>query len=234
MVELTRYILIFERYMHSWNRKERSLFLLFTVLVVFIATPFVEHREGGEILVVANLYLALVAAAVKLSEKRALRFLAVPLAIASMTFLWLNHMYDAWALTLASYASLTVFIGLACVSMFLYLDRSGEIGSERIYVSVCLYLLMALGWFALYSLIDTIEPGSFAEAGVVLTGKIDASKILYFSLTTLTTLGLGDILAIRPAARMFASLEAAAGVLYIAITVARLVASYQVPDRSKS
>jgi hypothetical protein len=62
---------------------------------------------------------------------------------------------------------------------------------------------------------------------VTLTGKILTTKFLYFSLTSLTTLGYGDIVAIRPAARMIATLEAAAGVLYIAITVARLVADYQ-------
>jgi Ion channel len=53
------------------------------------------------------------------------------------------------------------------------------------------------------------------------------STILYFSLTTLTTTGYGDIVAVKPAARMFATLEAASGVLYLAITVARLVASRQ-------
>jgi hypothetical protein len=40
-------------------------------------------------------------------------------------------------------------------------------------------------------------------------------------------LGYGDIVAVKPAARMFATLEAASGVLYVAITVSRLVASQQ-------
>ena len=86
-------------------------------------------------------------------------------------------------------------------------------------------------WFALYSLLDAIQPGSFAEAGVTLVGRVAPSKILYFSLTTLTTLGYGDIVAVGPIARMTAALEAVAGVLYIAITVARLVASYQTRNR---
>jgi len=54
---------------------------------------------------------------------------------------------------------------------------------------------------------------------------------LYFSLVTLTTLGYGDIVPVRPFARSLATLEAAAGILYIAITVARLVAAYQSAPR---
>jgi len=216
--------------MSLFSQKWRSLFLLFAVLLVFVATPFVENRERGEILIVVNLYLTLAAAVIKLSEKRVLLVTAIPLAATSMALLWLNHIYHAQPLMLVTHFGLAVFIGFVCVSLFIYLGGKGEIGSERIYVSVCLYLLIALGWSALYVFINAIEPGSFADTGVALTGKLDQSKILYFSLTTLTTLGFGDIVAIKPAARMFSSLEAAAGVLYVAITVARLVAAYQTSD----
>ena len=56
--------------------------------------------------------------------------------------------------------------------------------------------------------------------------------MLYFSLTTLTTLGFGDIVPISPPAKMVAALEATSGVFYVAITVARLVASYQTTAES--
>jgi voltage-gated potassium channel Kch len=57
---------------------------------------------------------------------------------------------------------------------------------------------------------------------------------LYFSFVTLTTLGYGDIVPATPLARMLTVLEAATGVLYIAITVARLVAAYQRADRGEN
>ena len=82
-----------------------------------------------------------------------------------------------------------------------------------------------------YSLLNAIQPGSFVEAGVTLVDRVHGSKFLYFSLATLITLGYGDIVAVGPAGRMLAALEVAAGVLYIAITVARLVASYQTISR---
>ena len=48
-----------------------------------------------------------------------------------------------------------------------------------------------------------------------------------FSLTTVTTLGYGDITPISPVARIWATLEAVTGVLYIAVLVARLVSLYR-------
>jgi voltage-gated potassium channel Kch len=47
--------------------------------------------------------------------------------------------------------------------------------------------------------------------------------MLYFSLTTLTTTGYGDIVPVDPFARSLANLESLIGQFYLAITVARLV-----------
>jgi hypothetical protein len=213
------------------NQERRSLFLLFSVVLFFVLAPFLEDNAIGEFCLVLSIYLTLVSATMELSGNRVLFWSAVPLAGISMVLVWANHLFRTQTLLVADHVVLAAFFGLVSVSLFNYLGRPGEITSGRLYVSVSLYFLLGLGWFALYTSINAIQPGSFAEAGIVLAGRIPPSKILYFSLATLTTVGYGDIVAVRPAARMLATMEAAAGVLYIAITVARLVASYQITKR---
>jgi Ion channel len=134
-----------------------------------------------------------------------------------------SHYYSGWPLHFANYLVLAAFLALVSASLFIYLGQKGQITTGRILVSVSLYFLLGLTWFALYNLINLAQPGSFAEAGTPLTGITHWSTMLYFSLVTLTTLGYGDIVAVKPTARMVSTLEASAGVLYIAITVARLV-----------
>jgi Ion channel len=56
--------------------------------------------------------------------------------------------------------------------------------------------------------------------------------MLYFSLTTLTPTGYGDIVAVDPFARSLANLEAVIGQFYLAITVARLV-TLELADRRR-
>ena len=56
--------------------------------------------------------------------------------------------------------------------------------------------------------------------------------MLYFSVTTLTTTGYGDIVAVDPFARSLANLEAVIEQFYLAITVARLV-TLELTDRRR-
>jgi hypothetical protein len=105
------------------NRRHHSLFLLCSVLLFFVATPLLETRESGETLVVLNLYLTLVAATVKLSERRELFLPAILLAGASIGLLWLSHVYHTKTLVIASHLCLMTFIGLVCVSLFVYLGK---------------------------------------------------------------------------------------------------------------
>jgi hypothetical protein len=217
--------------MRYLSQEQRSIFLLAFILLFIILTSFLEGDPGGELILVINMYLTLVAATMELKEKRTLFLSAIPIAATSMVLLFLNYFRPTRGLSIASGVVLAVFLGLVSVSLFAYLGRRGQITSGRIYVSVSLYFLLGIEWYALYSLLNAIQPGSFVEAGVTLVDRVHGSKFLYFSLATLITLGYGDIVAVRPAARMLAALEAAAGVLYIAITVARLVASYQTISR---
>jgi hypothetical protein len=60
---------------------------------------------------------------------------------------------------------------------------------------------------------------SGADGDLVLT-------FLYYSFTTLTTLGYGDIRPVTHAARMLSTGEALIGQLYVAILIARLVGSH--------
>jgi hypothetical protein len=191
--------------------------------------PFLEGNNIGEVALIGNLYLTLVFATLQLAAVRALFWSAVPIAATSIVLLLLSHYVPTKNLLIMNYLVLAVFLMVVSVSLFTYLGLDAGITSGHLHVSVSLYFLLGMTWFALYNLLNTLRPGSFAEGGVPMTGNPPASTMLYFSLSTLTTVGYryGDIVDIKPPARMFATLEAASGVLYIAISVARLVASYQ-------
>ena len=204
------------------TRHNRSILLLASLVLFFALAPVLEVQPTGGLLLILNLYIALVTATSELADKRVLG-IAIPIAIASGTLSLASHYYTAWPVAFANYLVLAVFLALVSASLFVYLGGRQQVTTDRILISVSLYFLLGLTWFALYNVINLVQPGSFAEAGKPLTGIPHWSTMLYFSLVTLTTLGYGDITAIKPVARMVTTLEAAAGVLYIAITVARLI-----------
>jgi hypothetical protein len=81
---------------------------------------------------------------------------------------------------------------------------------------------MGLLWAFAYEVVELLQPGSFSlktqSSGDTL------SQLAYFSFTTLTTLGFGDILPVNPLARSLTVLEGLVGQLFPLILIARLVA----------
>ena len=127
----------------------------------------------------------------------------------------------------ATSALVTISFGFIAVNLFLYLGRPGQITNGRLYGSVSLYLMIATVYYGVFNLLETINPASFSELGLPAGSPVSRHSLFYFSLVTLTTLGYGDIVPLSHQARVFAALESVTGVLYIAITVARLVAAYK-------
>ena len=95
-----------------------------------------------------------------------------------------------------------------------------------------LYLNFATIFAAAYGLIWELSPGAFANLVVQGGGPEEIGSMLYFSFTTLTTTGYGDIVAVDPFARSLANFESVLGQFFIAITVARLV-TMELADRHR-
>jgi hypothetical protein len=125
---------------------------------------------------------------------------------------------------------------LALVAMSLVIARvvfgRGRVTVHRVQGAILLYLNFALMFFIFYRLLSITVPHSFANLPESGNEFGSGAALLYFSFTTLTTLGYGDILAVHPLARSLSNLEAVIGQLYPATLLARLV-SLELAHRNK-
>jgi hypothetical protein len=112
-----------------------------------------------------------------------------------------------------------LLIGL-CVLILADVLRHPRVSSDTILGSLCVYLLISLIAAFLYLALDTANPDTFIG---IDEGDNDGADLLYFSVTTLATLGYGDITPRTQLARALATLEALAGQLYLVVLVAHLV-----------
>jgi len=99
----------------------------------------------------------------------------------------------------------------------------GRVTVHRVQGAIVLYLNIALTFASMYRLIAELDPGGFAGMPAVDTGPIFESSVVYFSLTTLTSTGFGDIVPLHPFSRSLANLESMIGQLYPATLLARIV-----------
>ena len=109
----------------------------------------------------------------------------------------------------------------------------GRVTWHRVQGAVVLYMNFALFFFTLYRFLNTLVPDAFH--GLPQSGAEYGSgaALLYFSFSTLTTVGYGDITPVYPLARNLANLEAVIGQLFPATLLARLV-SLEIEHRRQS
>jgi len=92
-----------------------------------------------------------------------------------------------------------------------------KVDGDTVKGGICVYILLGLGWMALYRLVYEINPQSFSKQFNAVW------EFMYFSFMTLTTVGYGDITPVSSFAMMLASLEAMSGQLFLVIFISRLV-----------
>ncbi len=103
------------------------------------------------------------------------------------------------------------------------LDR-GPVTGDKIAGAISAYVLMGIIWSAVYSLFFHLQPESFIIPEHLQSGSVVGLWSVYFSFTTLTTLGYGDITPQLHAVQSYAVMEAACGQIFLTVLVARLVA----------
>jgi voltage-gated potassium channel len=218
--------------MNEARHDRYSLILLISLIVFLILSAFVsEHHVLGDVVLAVSIYGTLVIGTLELSQKRNWRWPGTLLAGISMMIMLVHFFYPGRLLMVANWIFLAAFLGFVSVALFSYLGLPGSVTSGRLYGLVSLYLMLGVFYFAIFNLLETVHPHSFMETASWSPHEVSRHSLLYLSLITLTTLGYGDIVPVTPSARLVAALEATTGVLYIAITVARLVSAYQKEDK---
>ena len=84
------------------------------------------------------------------------------------------------------------------------------------------YSLLIIVFAAIYSLIDRIQPGHQFSVSGVMRG-LSFAESLYYSVTTVATVGYGDILPVANSVRMLSAIEVVTGILLLLFGFAELI-----------
>ncbi len=115
-----------------------------------------------------------------------------------------------------------LFYAVALGALALRALRERGVTRDMLLGACCAYLLLGLAFEHAFALLERLAPGSIALTGA----QPVPAELAYFSFMTLTTTGFGDILPVGSTAHLLAGLEAALGIFFAIILVARLVALY--------
>ncbi len=221
---------------HAWQDRVRdpslTILLILELGAIFFATPLAAQglpvaRAIGETMVFAVILIIVV-----LSHRRgAILIILLGLAATLASIPLRRELSPIAESVLGRGGTILAFTALTwVVAHAVY--APGRVTVHRLQGAVVLYLNLATIFASAYRLIWELRPTAFANLPGPTGGPDEIATMMYFSLTTLTTTGYGDIVPTNPFARSLANLEAIIGQLYLAITIARLV-TLQLEDRRR-
>jgi hypothetical protein len=202
------------------------LLTLLTALLALMIFVFAPLQAGGlyafQGFAIAGLLIVIGTVIIISANPIALALMCIAL-LANVAVFVMRLLQPPWPYNLHLLAAAWLIIAItlgAVVAGAVF--RRGRITSHRIVGAILLYLLIAVGFSALFAFVGLSRPDAFK--GIVLEDNAAlASELFYLSFATLTTTGYGDIVPIHPLARSLCNIEAIIGQLYPATLLARLV-----------
>jgi Ion channel len=200
--------------------------VLVLVLTTYVLTSLLSNRGwSAVVLTVATSLTSIIALTSSHARPRlvraALLLSLLTIGLAAIAAATDEHTF----LNLASAIQITL-LAVAMGAVLLRVVSSAEVSSRTILGAISVYTVLGILFTFLYGTVERIQGGTFFEG----IQRPDGSDFLFFSYTTLTTTGYGDLVPGGQPGRMLAGLEMMIGQIFLVTLVAGLVSLWRPGD----
>lgn len=206
-----------------------SFAMLLVLLISLAAYPFVDTlphlRPAAQLLDVAAVLLV-----VRLIRSTATAWSSGWVIVIPTISLQFWHLVAPQPpVEIAMLVTLIFFHGWAIGALLSYVLHDNVITRDELFAIAAVYILISLFWASAYALVVQFDPEALlVNHASNPDGQTTWADLVYYSMTTLTSTGYGDITPLSPAARSIAMLQQVTGVLFVAILIARLTSLVRV------
>lgn len=218
--------------MFSLKRYSARGFLAFLVLLFFVS-PWIRQTADPRLVWSILITAVLVAASLAAGDRLSSRIWWLAAAAPVIVFLWIHHFHPERVSLSFSHGLIWLFATWVSLRLFRHVLRAKKIDAEILSAAVATYLMAALAWGLAYIVVWDADPQAFTFAtGPPASHSMHGFTALYFSLSTISTVGYGDIMPTSPVARLLSMVEAVGGMFYMTMLIARLVSVYSSDNKS--
>jgi hypothetical protein len=203
-------------------RRHPSAFLLAAQLLSLMLYPAMDASPSGRLLFGAVGVVVLALALWVVNRSPAVNWIAWVLAAPAigLTLVTIYAGHDE-LLGISSVLESALYLYVAG-SLISYMLHDHVVTADELFAAGATFTLLAWAFAYAFHVCQAWYPGSFT--GLVDPGEPRSwMELLFLSFTTLSGVGIGDILPLRAPARALVMLEQFAGVGYIAAIVSRLI-----------
>jgi len=199
----------------------RYAFLFTSIIILFLIMPLFKSQRS--LVMTLFFLLTMISVIWTLNLRRGTFWFCLGLGgLASLLTILNNYFFTTDFNFNVQLLTLTAYIAFFAISIVVFLEKifaEKAVTSDTIKGGISVYFLMGLLWTFLYQMVLLFDP----QAIMIPYGPEHIPPLIYFSFTTLTTLGYGDVTPVSMIARNLTILESTFGQIYLAVLVARLV-----------
>ena len=205
-------------------------FLLAAAVLVIGTRLALAGSAAEEVLLDVCSDVLLVVGLLTVCEQRRHRLTALVLGCPAIVLELVAHAFPvevASVVHLVGQVSAMIFLCFVVVTLIRAVITSRVVTWDTVSAALVGYIIIGAIWTQIYCALEMTRPGSFAVPAASADRLDDVTQrqttLEYFSFTTLSTLGYGDIVPVSRPARSLACVEAICGQFYLAVLVAGLV-----------
>ena len=221
--------------MHAVQSEQESVLgghrfsLLFVfLLATLILFPYAEANHFGSYAFRVIASFAILVSVYAAKVHRSLLVLAIVLAIPALFERIVLPKVSVSSFSTFNSALTLVFDVVIVAIIFRHVLAQEQPTSETIFGALCLYLLVGFTFASVYGMVTSFQPNAFyLDPRTNLHSVPDRFDFIYYSFSTMTSLGAPGITPVSSLARSFSILEAILGVLYLAVLITGLIGAYR-------
>lgn len=194
------------------------LLLVVATYVLFSLTAY-KGWTGALIAAVAGVTIAIALASA--GARPAVGRTAEAAAAAGVILAVVSAAAGGSALLAASALLLVSALLVATVAILAAVLRERQVGFRTILGGISVYVMLGLLYTFLYAAIDHLQAGPFFGT------PVGTGDFVFFSVTTLTTTGFGDLVPAGQPGKMFSGLEMLMGQIFLVTLIAGLVSLWR-------
>ena len=196
-------------------------YLLASILLVFLIGPVAFDYGLLSIVNLEILFLVILIFSIFLHRHDSKLF---KVTVVSLIIILINILFFDNNQSVSQYFLKILIVSITIVELFREILKTKIIDSHIISSAISIYVLVGIFWYLLFMFLLLIDPDSFYIRN--FNPEMVSIDMIYFSFTTLTTLGYGDITPVSYTAKMWSITEAMMGVMFLAVMISRVVSLF--------
>jgi len=203
--------------------QQPSAVLLAVQLIGVLLYPFMDGSPIGRAALSTFGLVVLFLAVRAVQATSTLRWVAILLGLPIVVLTVLEAIDPLNApIVFASSVLHAVFYFYTSVALLRYLFLDRFVTRDELWATGATFTVVAWAFAYLFAAVQVVWPGSFTA----IIGPDESRtwfELLFLSFTTLTSVGLSDIVPVLPHARSWVMIEQVCGLLYVALVISRIV-----------